>query len=132
MLRKLGSFIHQSYLVVALSAGIILGTILGLVLRISFFVSVWWVGLVVIIMVLIYLWPRALFVVIAVIVGMILAWFRISSELYGQDYIRQFYGQEVMVSGTVDGDPEEDEGELKLKLKNLKFGGHGWWDQVQL
>ena len=60
--------------------------------------------------------------VVALAAGMILAWFRISSELHGQNYIRQFYGKEVVVTGRVESDPEEDEGEMKLKLGNLKFG----------
>ena len=40
---------------------------------------------------------------------MVLAFFRVSSELAGENYIRQFYGQEVLITGTVDGDPETDE-----------------------
>ena len=109
----------------ALCVGIVAGVILGLIFRINFFASAVWVGFVVLVLVLIYLWPRAVFVGVALIAGMILAWFRVSAELYGQDYIRQFYGQEVLVSGVVDGDPEEDEGEIKLKLKDLKFGEEG-------
>ena len=121
-LRKLGGFVHQSYFVVALCVGIIAGVIIGLVFRVNFFASVGWVGFVVLVLILIYLWPRAVFVGVAFVVGMILAWCRVSSELYGQDYIRQFYGQEVVVSGVVEGDPEEDEGEMKVKLGGLRFG----------
>lgn len=125
MFARLGKFVHQSYFVVALCVGIILGVIIGLALRINYFASVVWVGFSLLVLVLIYIWPKAMFIGVALVVGMILAWFRVSSELYGQDYVRQFYGQEIVVSGVVDGDPEEDKGEMKLKLKDLKFGEEG-------
>lgn len=125
MLNKLWSNVHQSYFVVALCVGVIAGTIVGLVWRVNYFASVWWVVLAVLLLVVAYLKPKLAFVVIAMVAGMILAWFRVSSELYGQDYIRQFYGKEVVVTGVVDGDPEEDEGEMKLKLKDLRFGEEG-------
>ena len=125
MLNKLWSNVHQSYFVVALCVGVIVGTAIGLVWRVNYFASVWWAVLVVLLLVVAYLKPKLAFVVVAVVAGMILAWFRVSSELYGQDYIRQFYGKEVVVTGVVDGDPEEDEGEMKLKLKNLRFGKEG-------
>lgn len=125
MLKKLGRFIHQSYFVVALCVGMIAGVIIGMVFRINFFASVVWMGFVAVVMVLIYVFPRAVFIGVAVIMGMILAWFRVSAELYGQDYIRQLYGKEVVVAGVVEGDPEEDDGELKLKLGGLRFGEEG-------
>lgn len=125
MFGKLGSFIHQSYFVVALCVGIVIGVVLGIVLRINFFASVVWVWFAILILVLIYVFPRTIFIGIAMITGMILAWFRVSVELTGQDYIRQFYGREVVVMGVVEGDPEEDEGEMKLKLGDLRFGGEG-------
>ena len=56
---------------------------------------------------------------------MVLAFFRVSSELAGENYIRQFYGQEVLITGTVDGDPDTDESGTKIKLTDLKFGEEG-------
>ena len=125
MLKNLWSFVHQSYFVVILCVGIIAGMILGIVFRINYFASVVWIVFAAMVLVFVYFYPRALFVGLALIAGMIIAWFRISSELYGQDYIRQFYGKDVIVSGVVDGDPEEDEGDVKLKIKDLRFGEEG-------
>ena len=48
---------------------------------------------------------------------MILAFFRVATELRGENYVRQFYGQTVEVSGVVDGDPETDEKGTKIKIK---------------
>ena len=102
--------------------GILVGTVLGLVFRVNFFASPVWVGFCVLLLVFAYLKPKVVFVVISLIAGMILAFFRVSSELMGENYIRQFYGAMVVVTGTVSGDPETDEGVTKIKLMDLKFG----------
>ncbi len=114
--------LHQSYFLVAMCLGVVIGVVLGLVFRINFFASPIWIGFTLILMMVAYLWPRLVFVVIALIAGMIMAFFRVSSELMGENYIRQFYGQTVLITGVVDGDPEMDEGGTKIKLVNLKFG----------
>ncbi len=99
--------------------------IVGIVFRINYFASVVWIVFAVLVLIFVYFYPRAVFLGMALIAGMVIAWFRVSAELYGEDYIRQFYGKNVVVSGVVDGDPEEDEGDMKLKLKDLKFGEEG-------
>ncbi len=60
--------------------------------------------------------------ILALISGIICSFFRTTSELVGEDYIRQFNGQTVVITGTVDGDPDSDESATKFKLKNLRFG----------
>lgn len=122
ILRKVWHEVHQSYLVVFLCIGIIAGAILALVFRINYFASPVWIGFVVLILVGVYLKPKAAFVAIALIAGMILMFFRVSEELFGENYVRQFYGETVIVTGVVSGDPESDEGSTKLKLANLRFG----------
>ena len=105
--------------------GVVIGTILALVFRINFFASPVWIGLAVGLMVFTYFQPKLVFVAIALLAGMILAFFRSSEELKGESYIRQFYGQTVIVSGVIDGDPETDESGTKFKLKDLRFGENG-------
>lgn len=102
--------------------GVILGTVLALVFRINYFASVFWIVFAMSLLVIAYLKPKLVFVVIALIAGMILAFFKAADELKGEDYIRQFYGQTVMITGEVEGDPETDEKGTKIKLKNLQFG----------
>ena len=115
--------IHQSWLVVVLCVGIMVGTVVGLVCRVNYFASGWWVAVVVILLVVVYLKPRVAFVVVAgLVAGVVLALFRVSGELYGQEYIRQFYGVEVVVTGVVQGDPEVDEEAMKFRLTGLEFG----------
>ena len=117
--------VHQSWFVVAGCAGVIIGTILALVFRINYFVSPVWIIFVAIILVYSYIKPKFLFVIVALIAGMTLAFFRSAKELEGESYVRQFYGQTVVVRGVIDGDPETDESGTKFKLKNLKFGENG-------
>ena len=122
---KMGKYVHQSYLVVGLCVGIVAGTVVGLMLRVNFFASPLWLVAVGAMLLVAYVRPKMGFVVVAVIMGMILAWFRVAGELQGQDYIRQFRGQTVMLTGVVESDPNTDEKGMKLKLKDLRFGEEG-------
>ena len=99
-----------------------MGVILGLVFRINYFASPIFIGLALILFAIAYLKPCLVFVVVAFVGGMVLAFFRVSAELYGEDYIRQFYGQTIQVTGVIDGDAETDESGTKFKLSELRFG----------
>lgn len=120
--------IHQSWFVVYLCAGIIIGMILGVIFRINYFVSPVWIAFVVINFVFIYIKPKYVFVGVAFVAGMVLAFFRVTSELDGENYVRQFFGLNVTVQGVVDGDPETDEKGTKVKLTGLKFGDDGAYE----
>ncbi len=115
-------FMHQSYLVVFLCVGIVVGMIFGIIFRVNYFASPIWI----VVVLLLFLWgyfrPQYIFMIIIVVAGMILAFFRIATELSGENYIRQFYGQTVLITGTIKGDPETDEKGTKIKLVDLKFG----------
>lgn len=122
MLSFLSKYIHQSWLVVFLCIGIILGIIIGLIFRINYFASPIWILIIIILLVVSYLRPKTVFLIIVLILGMVLAFFRISVELYGENYIKQFYGLNIEVAGTIDGDPETDENSTDFKIINLAFG----------
>ena len=117
--------LHQSYLVVGLCAGILAGVVVGLGCRVNYFASPVWIGLVVILFVFAYLKPKYVFVVVMVVAGMVLAFYRVAGELVGEDYVRQFYGQTVVVMGVIAADPVTDEEGTNFKLKELKFGEGG-------
>ena len=125
MFEKMWSEIHQSWFVVAGCVGVIFGMILGMVLRINYFASWWWILFAVFLLVIAYLKPKMAFVIIAGLAGMVLAFFRISAELVGQDYVRGLWGEKVVVAGVIAGDAETDEGATKFKLANLEFGDDG-------
>ena len=72
---------HQSWGVVTLSIGIIVGSILGLIFRINYFGSPVWIGLVVILFVFMYIKPKYLTVGMCLVAGMVLAFFRVAVVL---------------------------------------------------
>lgn len=124
-MRYLFQYLHQSFLLVAFAVGIIGGTVLALVLKINYFASFWWAILVLVLFIYAFIRPKVVFMVVMLITGMVLAFFRSSYELIGEYNIRQFCDKTVVVTGTIDGDPETDEKGTKFKLVNLMFGKNG-------
>ncbi|MBR3138679.1 ComEC/Rec2 family competence protein [Candidatus Saccharibacteria bacterium] len=122
------SDIHQSFMVVGVCVGIMLGAILAMVFRINYFVSPIWIGLAVVLLMVVYLKPKYVFLVFALIAGMILIFFRTAGELKDEAYVRQFDGLNVVVTGTINGDPESDELITKFKLTKLAFGESGEYE----
>ena len=125
MWRWLGKSLHQSWHIVALCVGVVIGIILAVALRINYFVSPIWVGCVVAVMMIVYFRPKVVFVVVTLVAGMILAFVRCSGELVNEEYMATLYGQNVIVCGVIDGDPEVEDDATKYKLKDLKFGEDG-------
>ncbi len=113
---------HQSYFVVLFCVGIILGVIIAVIWRISIFASVLWLWVAIFLLVLSYFSPKLVFVLVAMIAGIIMAFYRVNGELNGAEYVRGFYGKDVIVRGAVDGDPVLGDGELKMKIRDLEFG----------
>ncbi|MBQ1298466.1 ComEC/Rec2 family competence protein [Candidatus Saccharibacteria bacterium] len=122
MFRLLIGKIHQSYFLVMVCFGVIFGMIFALIFRIGFFSSWLWMLSSILLLVLMYFFPRKIFLGLAFLVGIVISFFRASSEIYGGDYISQFLNQTILVSGVVSGEPETDEKETKMKLSDLKFG----------
>ncbi len=123
--RLLFNDIHQSFLVVAFCVGVIVGAILGIVFRINYFASPVWIGVVVALMVVAFLKPKCVFVVVALVAGMILVFLKVATALEGENYMRQLYDSNVVVQGTIEGDPETDEAVTRFKLRGLRFGEDG-------
>lgn len=121
--NKLFASLHQSWMVIALCLGIITGIILGFIFKINYFASPIWLLFAIMLLLVAYLKPKYALTAIALIAGMIIAFFRISIELYNQDYVRSLWGKTILVSGTVKGDPETDIDATKFQLTNLEFNG---------
>ncbi len=122
MLKLLNKSVHQSWLVVFYCVGIIVGVIVGLVFRINYFVSPIWMVLVMILLIFGYLRPKVFLIGVMLILGMVTAFFRISGGLDSEDYVRQFYGLEVVVEGVIKGDPETNEKGTNFRMVDLRFG----------
>ena len=113
---------HQSYLVVFLCLGIVIGMILGVIFRVNYFGSPAWLIVVILLAIWGYLRPKSIFLVIMMMVGMILAFFRLATELSGEGYAQNFWSQNITVSGRVKNDPSVDGEEMSLVLTDLSFG----------
>ncbi len=68
------------------------------------------------------------FMILAFLAGLILMFVRVTQELVGEDFINGLVGQNVVVTGTIDGDPETDEKGTSFRLKNLRFGENGEYE----
>ena len=75
MFRVLLREYHQSFLVVALAMGVILGAIVGMMLRIRFFVSPGWMVLVLVVFCLAYFRPKLWLTMIVFLAGIVLMFF---------------------------------------------------------
>ena len=83
MIKILRKEIHQSWGVVAMCAGVILGCILGVVFRINSFSSFWWVVFMVVLFVFMYLKPKVWIIFLCIFAGVGLSLFRISNVYNG-------------------------------------------------
>lgn len=105
-----------------LAVGVVFGTVLGIVFRISYFSSWWFLVVAGGMILFVLVKPKFCFMVVALIAGMILAFFRIAGELSGEMTARELFGEKVLVTGEVNGDAETDEKGTKVKLVNIKYG----------
>lgn len=114
------NFLHPSYNFITICIGIIVGTIFTLTRESDFFISPFWIVLVILLLLCIYFHSTYKFIIIALIAGMILASGRVANELVGTKWIKKLEGQIVEIEGTVKTDPELGRRGLKIKLINLK------------
>jgi hypothetical protein len=112
-------------MIVGFCAGIVAGMLLGMIFRVNYFGSSWWLWLVVLVMVVGYVYPWATWVGVAMMAGMVLAFFRISGELGGEKYVQNLVGANIKVTGEIACDPETDEGLTKYNINRLRFGTEG-------
>lgn len=122
MSKFLGQRIHQSYFVVAFCIGIIIGVIIALIFRFNFFSSSLWIILILFLLVFTYFLPKRWLLILVFFAGVILSLFRFSFELFSEEYISQFYGKTVLISGAINWEPETDEKGTKIKISDLSFG----------
>ena len=73
--------VHQSYFVVAMAVGVVMGMILGMGLRINYFASPVWLVAVGAVLVAVYLKPKVVFLGLALVAGMVLAYCRVAGAL---------------------------------------------------
>ena len=105
-----------------LSAGILVGMLLGIVFRVNYFNSLGWLALVTGIFLLMYVKPKFLFVGACLIAGMVLAFFRVAGVLADESLdtsITIEAGTEDVVRGARDWFAERIKSELPEKEAGL-------------
>lgn len=117
------AYIHQSWLVVGMCIGVILGTILATVFRWEIFDSSLWLVFVLLLFIFAYLRPNMLFFVIMIVCGGIIASVRMMPNLAGQDMMKQLNGKDVEITGVLAEDADVEIGATNVKLKKLEVGG---------
>lgn len=88
-LRKLSFLLarqHQSWCVVAFCVGVVGGVVLGLVFRINYLNSVWFLVLSGILFMISYFWPLLLTMALALLAGFLVSFFRVAEVLPNIDF----------------------------------------------
>lgn len=114
--------LHESWAIVWLAVGIIGGVVLGVVGRVNFLASGWFVMFAGILIVISIVRPLYLTMVLAVVAGFMLSFVRVTTELAGENYVRELGGRSVIVEGKIMNDPQSDFQKTSLKLGELKYG----------
>ena len=119
--RRLWTNIHQSFFVVAMMVGVIIGAILAIVFRINYFALPIWLVLAMLLLIIVYFKPKLVLIILAIISGMIVVFYRVSDELAKENYIRKLYDSNVTVVGIIKDDPKSDEEATKFKLSIIEI-----------
>jgi competence protein ComEC len=114
--------IHASFVLVWLTAGVVLGVAGSFLFDFHIFISGIWVLVVLGLFLFAVICPRAIFMILALAAGGILGAWRADVDLTDAGYIGQFIGETVEVSGTVYEDPDVGEGKVSIRLNGLVFG----------
>ena len=115
---------HPSWCIVFLMLGIVAGCIFAIATR-SYLVHTWiWVVVAIVALLFSILCPRVLTLSLAFVAGFLLANFRASFDLIGQEQISQFVGKTITITGTISEDPDLSETKTALRLKNLQIENH--------
>jgi len=114
--------VHFSFIPVVLAVGIIVGTILGFAFDLWLLGSPVWLAVAAVLLAANFCFHRAAFLSLALLAGIIVGAFRISLDAGDHQYISQFVGQTIQISGTVYEDPEFDGNVTTLRVNHLVFG----------
>lgn len=76
--------IHQSWFVIAMCVGVIVGAVIAFILKIDCFSSFWWVLIAIGLLLLIFWKPLCIFVLVAFLAGNMMVFFRASQEFGAQ------------------------------------------------
>ena len=113
--------IHPSFIVLFFALGIIAGAILASIVQTAFFSNFLWLLLALALFIFALLTSKKFSTAVAMLAGVLLVLFCSAPAFISRNYISQFIGTDVTISGTILRDPDESNGKYNLKLANLKI-----------
>jgi len=113
------SVVHPSWCFYAGVVGVIIGTAASLFSKQVIFSGVIWLVTAICMLTFSIFISRRILVVVALVAGIILANVRIAPEFYGREVFSSLVGQEVRMSGTINEDPHNENGNVELRLKDI-------------
>ena len=115
--------LHQSWLLVGCCVGVVGGMILANILQWGFFSSPLWLVFVLLLAVIAFLKPCRLFLVVMILAGVVLAFWRVGTDLAKAGTFDSLAGKNITVIGKISEDPDIDDGSTTLRLSELSFEG---------
>ena len=114
--------LHSSWLIAATCGGFLAGTGLAILPSTSLFASWFWPVLAVAILIFVFLSRLKIVVIFAVLAGLLLGLWRGTVERVDLNVYSEFLGQNVILRGTVNEDPDFGaNGDLRLKLTDSEM-----------
>lgn len=114
--------IHPSYMILLFAIGIIAGSIISMIIRPTVFSSSLWLVVALILLLFSLFFSKLLTTPLALVAGILIIFSRAAPVFVSQDLLSRYVGQEVVLSGTVAKDPDNNSsGAINLTLDHLGF-----------
>ena len=113
---------HASWIIVSYAIGIIVGDIIAMVLRPTFFESAIWILLSILVLVFAICIPKPATAIAATVAGILLTLSRASPIFISENYAETLVGKDITITAKVIKDPEESSGKKKLTLEDATLG----------
>ncbi len=115
-------FVHPSWAVTWLAVGVAAGVIASFVFDLTVFGSMLWLAVAAVFLLFAILRPQAVIIALAFFAGFLCGAVRTNLAIGDVRILETHYDKEVMVSGHIYDDPDEQEGSLALLLNRLQIG----------
>lgn len=117
-----GGYVHRSWLVCALSVGMVVG--IGCSQLLPFFAYPLWYIVGIVAMVFAMAWPRRMMIAVAVLAGCIIGGTRGSIDIQQRSVWNGYIGTETTLSGVVADDADTDaRGNRTIQIRDITIGG---------
>ena len=114
--------LHVSWIVVSYTIGIIVGDIIAMIIKPTFFESIVWIIASIVVLVIAIIIPKPITLVAALSAGILLILSRAALNFISENYARTLVGENITITAQVTKDPEISAGKKRLTLQNEALG----------